>query len=131
MTTQLTIARWGLPSETTDDPSPEDLRVGIESLDGHHRSALYLALVPSELGTYLAVAGGSDNHFLVFISAANQWFTEAITPNADAAAIDLVVDGQPGEFTLQQLVTRHEAIEAAHHYLSTGQPSPQLTWRHR
>ncbi|MCP4087974.1 MAG: hypothetical protein GY745_23460 [Actinomycetia bacterium] len=131
MPPQLTTTRWGLPSETTNDPSPQDLRAGIESLDGSHRSALYLALVPSDLGTYLAVAGGSDNHFLVFISEANQWFTEAITPDAKVATIELVVDGQPGEFALRQLVTRHEAIGAALHYLLTGQPSPRLTWQKR
>ncbi len=120
MPPQLTTTRWGLPSETTNDPSPQDLRAGIESLDGSHRSALYLA-----------VAGGSDNHFLVFISEANQWFTEAITPDAKVATIELVVDGQPGEFALRQLVTRHEAIGAALHYLLTGQPSPRLTWQKR
>lgn len=114
-----------------DSPTWTQIESAIRSLDGWTRNDLYLHPDPDDLETYFAVAGGTDNRYLVFFCHGNESFDEAITPDAEDTRVELVVGGQPGDFALRDLVTLDQAVEGARSFHMTGELSAGQSWRHR
>ena len=112
-------------------PTWPDIEAAIGGLDGHTRTEAYLHPRRNDPETYMAIAGGSDNHYLVFLCHHNERFDEAVTPDAPDRTVSMVTGGQLGEFQLEDLITLDEALEAARVYHQSGQLAGGVTWRHR
>jgi hypothetical protein len=130
----LTVPVWsesGVETQVVDAPAWADIDKAIRALDGHVRSEVYLHQDRDDAETYMAIAGGSRNRYLVFVCHDNKRYDEAVTPDAADKTVNLVTGGQTGEFRLRSLVTLNEALEAARVYHQSGQLAGGVVWRHR
>lgn len=132
---QLLVApRWtdsGVDDHEVESPTWLDVETAIRGLDGHTRSEVYLHPHRANTETYMAVAGGSDNRYLVFVCHGNERFDEAVTPGASDRTVGMVTGGQRGEFRLEDLVTLDQALEAGRIYHQNGGLAAGVSWRHR
>ncbi len=72
----------GVEDHDIDLPTWSDIKAAIGGLDGHTRTEVYLYPHRGDPETYMAIAGGSDSHNLVFLCHHNARFDEAVTPDA-------------------------------------------------
>lgn len=121
----------GLEDHDIDLPTWPDIEAAIGGLDGHTRTEVYLHPRRSDPETYMSIAGGADDHYLVFVCHHNERFDEAVTPDAPEGTVSMVTGGQLGEFRLEHLVTLDEALEAARVFHQSGQLAGGVKWRHR
>ncbi len=121
----------GVEDQDFESPTWPDIEAAIGGLDGHTRTEVYLHPRRGDPETYMAIAGGSDNHYLVFVCHNNERFDEAVTPDAPEGTVHMVTGGQLGEFQLEDLVTFDEALEAARVYHQSGELAGGVKWRHR
>ena len=99
----------------------------VRDMDGVHATDLYLR-DGDEPEVYLAVAGGADERYVVFISRHNAEFVQATTPDAGPGTVEMVAGGQRGRYAAHELVGRDDAIAAAVHFLHHQTPAQTVSW---
>lgn len=111
------------------NPSSEQIREGIASMDGHHRS--YVLLFPTEEPgeIHLSIAGGTQGYFWVShwngVEGVQQ---DLVNPNASSdeeVALDLGEISRRKESELVDLVT---AQRVATIYTQTGELAANMLW---
>ena len=121
----------GVDDREVDSPTWPDIEAAIRALDGQTRTEMYLHPHRGDPETYLAIAGGSGNHYLVFVCHHNKRFDEAVSPDAPEGTVSMITGGQLGEFQFEDLVTLDEALEAAQVYHQSGRLAGSVKWRRR
>ena len=113
------------------EPMEAEVIDAVRALDGETTTEIFLHPDENETSTYLAIAGGVDDQYLVFICHNNERFTEATTPDATGADFEMVIGGQPGHYHPSQLVDLDQAIAAAREYHRSSSPAPTVNWETR
>lgn len=112
-----------------NDPTLGELLRAIEALDGKGHTGLLLR--PKEpTQPYLAIAGGHEGMYVVFIAIDGEFAKHVVNPTIPKGTDDLRIrcGGQMSDMDLHFLVSKEEAIKAAEFYFAHGGACPDLDW---
>ncbi|MCP5068647.1 MAG: hypothetical protein GY946_18955 [bacterium] len=128
---QILMSHWTARQRRTNIdavPTPETVRAAVNQLNGADVNDLYIYPDGTLPEIYMAIGGGKDDHYFVFITEYNAVFTQAVSPSAPDGEAELTIGRRADSYALKDLIGLDAAIEAATHYLATGRPAPELTW---
>lgn len=116
--------------DDTSDPTWEDVERAINSLDDRTRTLVILAPRPRIGDCHMAIGGGGDGRFIVYLTNDNLSFFNLVDPDTanDERAVQMMIGGQVGEYCRSQFASLEQAIQAAHQYFEDGTRAPGLTW---
>lgn len=127
----LAVTRMGGPddSDPTELESPTwgDIEAAIQRLNGSSCSLVILGIGQPPV-PHMAVGGGEDGKYIVYITYDNLTFYSLINPHVPAGKRLLVAGGQRGSYESNLCVGLSEALCAAKTYAETGQRDSTLTW---
>lgn len=110
------------------NPDLETIEAAIRALDGERRTLVTLRGAGDH---HLAVGGGEEGKFIVYITSDNESFLVAINPAMQDASgtILLCAGGQEGDFPVRQVIGVAESLAAARSFAVTGSPAESVTWQ--
>lgn len=111
------------------DPTLGELLGAIEALDGKGHTGLLLR--PTEpTQPYLAIAGGHEGMYVVFIAIDGEFAKHVVNPSVPKGTDDVRIrcGGQMSDMDLHFLVSKEEAIKAAEYYFAHSGACPGLAW---
>lgn len=130
------VTELSTDTEEMQNPSWGDVEREINLLDARAHSSVILAppapdQIPKTNENYLAIAGGGDAGYLVFITEENRafWNLREPTRQGDKKKIRLMLGGQEGEVFASDLVSKDSALRAARRYFVDGQRAEDLIWQ--
>jgi len=109
-------------ASTHDEPSLEDVRSAVVALD----SLSGIAVVSDS--AWLGVSGGPSWFAVSYALEADGPIWQARGPAEAPASLDFVAGGQPTGMGNPYLVDVDAAIEAAQHFVSTGEMLTTMVW---
>src|SRR5215472_7095543 len=112
-------------AQTINDPSWEEVRNAIESLNQQSRTEV---LLQSESGDEFLIGGGNDR-FIVCLTTADDRNLTLVNPSGSGVVKERVVaSGQPGDFRSNIVVRLEAALRAAKAFVITGTLAADQTW---
>jgi hypothetical protein len=110
------------------NPDLEAIEAAIRALDGERRT---LVVLKGPGDHHLAVGGGGEGKFIVYMTSDNESFLTAINPAMQDASetILLCAGGQEGDFPVRQVIGVAESLAAARSFAVTGSPAESVTWQ--
>lgn len=121
-------------TRTITNPTWADVEREIGALDARKQTLVTLAPPPPkgapEGDHHLAVGGGSDGRFIVYMTEDNLTFWNLTDPEKHGAEyhVRMNIGGQEGEYRGAQFVSRDLALRAARRYLEDGHRAADLLW---
>ena len=121
-------------TKTIPGPAWADVEREILALDARTQTLVTLAPSPPigapEGDHHLAVGGGSNDRFIVYMTEDNLNFWNLTDPKrtADEQTVRMQIGGQDGEYRAAQCVSRDLALLAARKYFEDGRRAKDLEW---
>src|ERR1041384_581937 len=121
-------------AKTIANPTWIDVEREIVALDGRQQTLVTLSPAAPKGGPdgdhHMAIGGGSEGQFIVYITEDNLNFWNLTDPNRRGAEqnVRMNIGGQEDEYQEEQLVSREMAISAARRYFEDGGRAPELAW---
>lgn len=120
--------------ETIERPRWENVEDAIRRLDATSLSEVMLApsppLGPPEGDHHMAVGGGKDGLYIVYMTEDNLQFWNLADPSTDDDKMTVVmtIGGQESDYRRAQLVALTDALVAARWYFEHGRRADGLLW---
>ncbi len=128
------VATLTTDTRTISNPTWAEVEHAISALDARTETLVMLAPPPPKgapVGEcHMAVGGGADDRFIVYITEDNLKFWNLVDPEtqADHRNVGVLIGGQVGEYRESQFVSRALALRAARDYVTDGVRAIALTW---
>jgi hypothetical protein len=114
----------GHPLVRVTSATPSDVSDALESLDGTRD--LYLSVAEP---VWLGIAAGPDRFFLAWTDDGESCIYQAVASEPGPEHGEFIVGGQKTSLAPEYLVAKADALQAALHFLATGDRSPVVEWR--
>ena len=128
------VAALTTDTKTITSPTWADVEREIDALDARTQTLVMIAPAPP-MGApdgehHLAVGGGGNGRFIVYMTADNLEFWNLTDPETRGreGKVRMNVGGQEGEYREDEFVSRDLATRAARRYFETGQRAADLAW---
>jgi hypothetical protein len=108
-------------------PTWQQVESAILALDDRSKTGILLS-ADGNCDNYMIVAGNRSAGYMVNATDNNWDFCCLVDPARSTTKRVLYVGGQDGEYPENKLVPLEWALEAAKHYLETGERKPSMNW---
>ncbi len=112
--------------EPIDVSDTAEVESAVAQLDGAIHTMVVLKGQSPD--THMAVGGGSDGRYVVYIGYDNQRFFTLLNPKAPSGKVSLVCGGQRGEFEAIKCADQSSMLQAVRTFATTGERDTTLRW---
>jgi hypothetical protein len=114
-------------SSEQQNPTWREIEAAIRRLNGDTCTLVILGIGDPPV-PHMAIGGGEDGNYIVYITDDNEVFYKLVCPQAPSGKRTLVAGGQLGNYELRMCVSLSDAVRAARTYAEQGKPEPSLAW---
>jgi hypothetical protein len=111
--------------ETIHSPSWPKIESAIRSLDGIQSTLITLG---GEGPTHLAIGGGTEGQYVVYMTPDNLNYYNLIVPSKPYQPVYLMAGGQLGQYPARQCVDLDTVLLAAKTFAQKGQLEELVCW---
>jgi len=116
-----------LGTERFPNPTWDQIRALLHSLDGHHRTPLFIGDVDHLY--YLDITGGHQGRYLVVVQNGDEGYYTLVKPIKGSRELGVTTGGMALYRPRAECQTLKTALTVAKTYFQTGKRDSRFTWR--